>query len=328
LEEAEKTVRQAISIDPSDGESGRGDRMRAYAELADIREARGDKKEADTYRQIVQAIRISENADQFYTAGLLKRAIAMYQEGLDHFADAYCIQSRMAIQLAALGKTKEAAEHYRRAYELMPDSFGRVESHCFGCERVFNGHQAQSIAEKVFTQLVAERPNKPQVYYVLDYLQSEEGHYNEAWTNFSTAVHLDPDYLNAWVEMRSAGQQTLVRQTEKDEITFNILRLDPLQRHSSPDFTGVSDLPKLWDAMAAAMVLQPKSDSNLFPLNASKLALEKKAKDSGDTSFQWQMMESEQPRQDSSPAMAIARTSFVSLAGQLMFSENSPQVVE
>src|SRR5207302_3553445 len=50
LEEAEKTVRQAISIDPSDGEQGPGDRMRAYAVLADIREARSDKKEADFFR--------------------------------------------------------------------------------------------------------------------------------------------------------------------------------------------------------------------------------------------------------------------------------------
>jgi tetratricopeptide (TPR) repeat protein len=91
LEQAEKIVRQAITIDPSDGEEGRGDRMRAYAELADIREARGDQKEADFYRQIVQAIRVSEDADQFYMAGLLKRAVAMYEQGLDHFADAYCI---------------------------------------------------------------------------------------------------------------------------------------------------------------------------------------------------------------------------------------------
>ncbi|HEX4350684.1 MAG TPA: hypothetical protein VH251_09855, partial [Verrucomicrobiae bacterium] len=69
LEEAEKVIRQAVSIDPSDGEEGRGDRMRVYAELAEIRDARGDKKEADFYREVVKAIRLSENADQFYKAG-------------------------------------------------------------------------------------------------------------------------------------------------------------------------------------------------------------------------------------------------------------------
>src|SRR5204863_926814 len=44
LDEAEKTARQAVAIDPSDGEQGPGRRMRVYAVLADIREARGDKK--------------------------------------------------------------------------------------------------------------------------------------------------------------------------------------------------------------------------------------------------------------------------------------------
>jgi tetratricopeptide (TPR) repeat protein len=127
--------------------------------------------------------------------------------------------------LAALGKTSEAAEHYRRAYELMPDSFGRVESHCFGCERVFDGEQAQSIAEKVFTQLVAERPNKPQVYYLLGYLQTEEEHYNEAWTNFQTAVRLDPDYLNAWAKLQEVSKQIVVSPEDKEDIALNIMRL-------------------------------------------------------------------------------------------------------
>ena len=104
LPEAEKIIRQAIAIDPSDGEEGRGDRMRAYAELADILEAQGNNKDAGTYREIVKAIRLSEDADQFYQAGLLKHAITMYEEALNHFSDAYCIQSRLAIQLAALGK--------------------------------------------------------------------------------------------------------------------------------------------------------------------------------------------------------------------------------
>ncbi|HTQ29736.1 MAG TPA: hypothetical protein VMI53_00865, partial [Opitutaceae bacterium] len=118
LAEAEKILRQAIAIDPTDGEEGRGDRLRAYAELADVLEARGNKKEADFYHRIVKAVRLSEDADQFYMAGLLKRAGAMYQEALNSFSDAYCIQARLAIQLAALGKNEEAEEHYRRAYEL------------------------------------------------------------------------------------------------------------------------------------------------------------------------------------------------------------------
>ena len=99
LEEAEKVARQAIAIDPSDGEQGKGDRMRIYSVLADIREARGDAKEAGILRGAVRAIRLSERADDFFATGLLTRAVALYQESLPLFTDAYCIQSRLAVQL-------------------------------------------------------------------------------------------------------------------------------------------------------------------------------------------------------------------------------------
>jgi tetratricopeptide (TPR) repeat protein len=319
LEEAEKIIRQAISIDPSDGQSGPGDRMRAYAELADIREARGDQKEADFNREIVKAIRLSENADQFYTVGLLKRAIAMYQEGLSHFSDAYCIQSRMAIQLAAMGDNQAAEEHYRRAYELMPDSFGRVESHCFGCEKAFDGEQAQSIADKVFTQLVAERPDKPQVHYLLGYLRGEEERYNEAQTNYLEAVRLDPDYLNAWVKIQEVGEQTLMSSKQRDDIAFNILRLDPLQRHAQPAFDRVTDLTGLWNAKATAASHQPAPATNLLALAASKIALDKRADNSGDQSVRMETMERmQEDHKNLSPARAVAQTPFVRLAAQMI----------
>ena len=318
LAEAETIIRQAIAIDPSDGEEGRGDRMRAYSELADIREARGDKKEADFYREVVKAIRLSEDADQFYKAGLLKRAIPMYEEGLNHFADAYCIQSRLAIQLAGLGKNQEAEEHYRRAYELMPDSFGRVESHCFGCERVFDGERAQGIAEKAFTKMVAERPDKPQVHYLLGYLREEQERYHEACTNYLAAARLDSNYLNAWIKVQGISEHVLMPPKQRDEIAFNILRLDPLQRHGRARFDGVSDLPGLWSAVAAAAARQPAPATNLFTLTASKAALEKK-KDKPDEQMGFNMQEAMQAEGAAlSPGRALAQTPFVRLAGQLI----------
>ena len=323
LEAAEKAVRQAIAIDPSDGEEGRGDRMRAYAELADIREARGDKKEAGFFREVVQAIRLSEEADQFYAAGLLKRAIPMYEAALKHFSDAYCIQSRLAIQLSALGLNEEAEEHYRRAYELMPDSFGRVESHCFGCEKAFEGEHAQSIAEKVFTKLAEERPDKPQIHYLLGYLREEQERYNEALTNYLTAVRLDPDYLNAWVRISGISENVLMPPKERDEIVFNILRLDPLQRHDRPRFDRLSDLAGLWNAVDAAARHQPAPPSDLLALTASKAAMEKKEKSSDEQSVQMQMQRMQAGNNTLSPSRAIGETPFVRLAGQMVLSGNS-----
>ena len=204
LAEAEQAARKAIAIDPTDGEEGPGDRIRAYAELAEIRAARGDTNEAATLRGVVQSVHQAELADQFHAAGLLKRAVAMYQDSLNRFADAYCIHARLAVQLSDLGLHDQAEEHYRRAYELMPDQFGRMESYCFGCERAFDGERAQGIAEKVFTELAQKTPNKPQVHYLLGYLREEEGRYPEALASYRAAVRLDPDYLNAWVKSKAS----------------------------------------------------------------------------------------------------------------------------
>lgn len=322
LEEAEKVIRQAVAIDPSDGEEGRGDRMRVYSELAAIREARGDQKDADFYREVVKAIRMSEDADQYYQAGLLKRAVAMYETALSHFSDAYCIQSRLAVQLSSLGFTAEAEEHYRRAYELMPDSFGRVESHCFGCEGVFEGERAQGIAEKVFAKLAEEHPDKPQIHYLLGYLRSEQERFSEARTNYLEAVRLDPQYLNAWLKLREVGENLLVAPKERDETTFSILRLDPLRRHTRDDFSGVHDLPGLWHAVAAADSLRPGPVTNLLTLPASKLLLEKKSESADQDSLRMQTMERGFMSQDSlSPAAAVAENSYVQLAGQMFLSE-------
>ena len=162
LDDAERSARQAISIDPSDGDEGRGDRMRAYAVLGDILERKGDPEKGRT-NAAGRAGRSGcpRTRTSFIAAGLLKRAVGMYEQALGYFSDAYCIQSRLAIQLTALGKLDEAMTHYERAYELMPASFGRLESHCFGCERAFDGARAQETAERVFQRLAARAAGQP-----------------------------------------------------------------------------------------------------------------------------------------------------------------------
>ncbi len=82
--------------------------------LADILAARGDSKQAEFFRGVVRAIRKSELADDLHAQGLLSRAIELYKESLNDFADAYGIQSRLALCLAEQGDWKGAEEHYRR----------------------------------------------------------------------------------------------------------------------------------------------------------------------------------------------------------------------
>lgn len=271
LDAAENAIRQAIAIDPSDGEMGKGDRMRAYAVLADILEKRGDSNQAATFRGAVRAIRLSEDADDFMRAGLLSRAVKMYEEALTFFSDAYCIQSRIAIQLTKLGRTNEAAVHYQRAYELMPDSFGRIESHCFGCERAFEGKTAETLAERTFNSILEKTPNKPQAHYLLGYLRMEQQRYVEAAASFRKAVELDPDYFNAWSKLVGIAAEAGLDSRERDRAIFELYRLDPLGRHRSVQVDDVSDLRGLWaaaDLASKRQVFEPPVE--IYPLPASK----------------------------------------------------------
>lgn len=275
LEEAEQSVRQAIAIDPSDGEQGHGDRMRAYAVLAEIRAARGDAKEAELFRNVVQAIRTAERADDLYNGGLRQRGIDLYNQSLKFFADAYCIQSRLAVQLASLGRHAEAAEHYRRAYELMPDSFGRMESHCFGCEHVFDGLPAENLAEQVFTKLAAERPKDPRVRYLLGYLREQEARYDEALAEYQAAVRIDADYLNAWMKIHSLSYIIHVPAEMCDEAAVSLYRLRPNIHGWGSPLSDMHDLRRLWTAATQIRPAPIEIFDSLYPLSASNSQLEK-----------------------------------------------------
>jgi tetratricopeptide (TPR) repeat protein len=275
LDEAEKTLKAAILVDPSDGEEGKGDRMRVYSVLADVYDAKHDSRQADFFRNVVKAIRLSEDADDFHEAGLLTRAVAMYDRALGLFSDAYCIQSRLARQLAALGRMDEAAIHYRKAFELMPVSFGRMESHCFGCERAFNGRTAGAIAEKTFKDMLEKEPSKPQLYYLLGYLYMEQDRNAEAVANFHKAAQLDPDYINAWRNIIQVGQDYQLDPNLRDEAVFNVLRLDPAGRHEAPSLDKVRDLVRLWHAEETAAKSITPAPASLYPLAASIRANEK-----------------------------------------------------
>jgi tetratricopeptide (TPR) repeat protein len=286
VDDAEKTVRAAIAIDPSDGEQGKSDRMRAYAVLAEVLEKKSDAEQAKIMRGAVAAIRLSESADDWWQAGLLTRAVKMYEEALKLFADAYCVQSRLALRYSQMGDFVKAEQHYRRAYELMPESFGRVESHCFGCEHIFSGSRAQDIAEKVFSGLTEKMPDRPQLFYLLGYLREEQGRFAEAAEQYRKAVKLDPAYLNAWKQLAGVAARTGMPKSERDDITLVTLRIDASGRHSTPDVSKVSDLGKLWDAILAAEAsLPPRETGPMYPLAASRAVLAKKAAD-GSGGFQ------------------------------------------
>lgn len=270
LKEAEETARAAIAVDPSDGDEPHGDRMRGYAVLASILKAKGSADQAKEMEDVVKAIRMSEEADDLMEDGLVKRAIQRYSDSLQVFGNAYCIQSRLAIQLARQGNSSAALEHFKKAFELMPSSFGRVETHCFGCEGTFSDKDALKIAAQVLTDAAAKNPNNPQTHYLLGYISAD----NEALAikEFQRAVELDPLYLNAWVHLVNYGKQLPKEFTEKAFLT--LLHLDPSQRHVALYGEFIDVKPEVaWNAIQA---LPPatfyRMPDKIFPLGAKEAA--------------------------------------------------------
>jgi tetratricopeptide (TPR) repeat protein len=270
IDEAEETIRAAITIDPSDGEQGKGDRMRAYAVLAEVLDKKGDADTAKIMRGAVSAIRKSEAADDWWSAGLLTQAVKRYEEALLDFANAYCIQSRLALRYSNLGDHEKAEQHYMRAFELMPDSFGRVESHCFGCEGAFSSERAQNAAEKVFTKLAEQPTPKAQVFYLLGYLRDSQERPAEAADAYRKALKIDPDYLNAWSNLLALDDEIGLPPEERDQATSAILRLDPARNHCGVDFDGMRRFDALWDTIfEVEKQILPAETGPIYPLAAA-----------------------------------------------------------
>jgi len=287
--------------------------MRAYSVLAEILEAQGKADDCKLYRDAVKAIRTAEDADRLEQTGLLRRAIEGYRRSLELFRDAYCIQSRIAVQLAQSGNLAEAEEHYKRAYELMPDSFGRVESHCFGCEGAFRGAFAQGIAEEVFTRLLKASPKKPQLHYLLAYLRIQQKRPDDALESLKEAVRLDPDYVNAWKSISEISNESAMSASEREAAVLNLIRLDPRQRHTHPDLGQVRDLRALWNAFDSTSKLRKEPPTTIYPLKAAtarqKTELEDQPMDAFDDSYN---------RQPRSPIEAVLSTpAFTVLIGMM-----------
>ena len=277
LAAAEETIKKAIGIDPSDGEVGRYRRMKAYQVWGAIAKDQGDDKTVEFLVGVDRAIRMAEDADRFIQAGLLDEGIARYEKALGYFSDAYCIQSRLAIQLSDQGRWEEAEAHYRKAYELMPDSFGRMESHCLGCEGAFRGEKAPSIAEQTFEKLLAANPDKPQLHYLLGYLREQQQRYPEALGFFQEAVRLDPDYLNAWKHNQGIDRHDHLSREVRDRAIRELYRLNPSGKYAKADLSKATDLAALWKTVATYG--QPDAESAaLYPLPAAKAWIDEKEK--------------------------------------------------
>lgn len=321
LAEAEATVRQALQIDPTDGEQKGGDRGRAYAVLAEILKAGGKTDDAAFFEGVVASIRIAAQGDKLTAAGLIRKSLAMYEEAALSFADAYCVQWRLAERLSALGDIEAARKHYEIAFERMPEQFGQVARFCFGCEGVFTHQQSVSVAEQVLTGLAKTAPQKPQVQYLLGQLREAQGRKADAYRHFRMAVELDPQYLDALKAAFALRKDVFLSQEEADEIALRMVRLDPLRRHNDLDAGEISDLRGLWSIYKELETARIKVPKSLFALTASKQAMEAflKKTGSGGDFLDWKQRYYVEQRLIPEPGDAVVKNRFVQSLLQVNF---------
>jgi tetratricopeptide (TPR) repeat protein len=213
--------------------------------LSRILRAKGDDAKADFFASVMLAIRRGEAADDFLHAGMTREAVRRYEEALGSFQDAYCLQSRLAMTLMRAGKFEEAKPHFEKAFELMPVSFGPVESHCFGCEQIFADPRVQAIARAAFSRVIADKPENPRTHYLLGMLLEETGNRKDAITSYKKAIELDPTYYNCAKRVYALLSREPARQAEANEVLALLRKISPyptLAEH----FRLRTDLVQAW----------------------------------------------------------------------------------
>ncbi len=245
LDLAQKTIAEAITLDPSDGDHGKDTRMFCYEVLARIHEDSGREEKAVFFRSVVDSIRQGEAADDFLHAGLIKEATDRYEKALGQFEDAYCLQSRLAMTLARNGRFDESVVHFKKAFELMPVSFGPRESHCFGCEGLFDDPRVMEIALPLLEKFEKENPDNARAPYLLGLILSEKNKSEQAALAFRRALELDPDYYNAARKLLKILDEDPENFTESETLRGKMFEIAPYGE--KPEFIpGQANLRDHW----------------------------------------------------------------------------------
>jgi len=244
-DEAHKLIDQAIALDPSDGEQGKDTRMQAYDVLSRILRAEGNIEKADFFAKVTKSIRQGEAADDYLNVGLVDEAVRRYLDALGEFGDAYCLQSRLALTLMKMGRFDEAKVHFEKAFELMPVSFGPVESHCFGCEGIFQDEKVRTIALAVFRKIIDKQPDNPRVHYLVGMLLEKMKEPKEAANSYRRALELDPKYYNCAVHLHQLLLSDFSTIRQADAFLPQLVKISPypeLAKH----FHSRTDLRQAW----------------------------------------------------------------------------------
>ena len=294
LTDAETFARKAVALDPTDGEQSVGKRARSYVVLAAVLQDAGKTEDAAFFRRVVDAVRRAEDGDALREAGLMLAAREKYEQAALAFADAYCVQWRLAERLHQEGRIAEAEQHYEIAFTRMPEQFGRMATLCFGCENVFGNTSSRDAADRVLSRLAA-RPNpRPQALLILARLRLAQNQPRAAWTLLQQAAQIDPDYFDAWKELAGLAEKVDASATERRAIVDRLLQLDPANKHTGlmPQQMFVLGPERMWRHLQTTLDRSAKPTELLpLPTAARRIRSSLAARNPGNVS--WNDRESE-----------------------------------
>jgi tetratricopeptide (TPR) repeat protein len=280
--EAERDVRAAIALDPSDRSAGHGERNRAYEILGRVLDAEGKGEGAETCRKVVNAARLAEEALRANEDGFSSKSVDLYKQALAANPSDSKARLEYAYLLDELGQNAEARTEYEKAAELVLSSEGPIGGAGFDLWHATTGADA---ILKVFNRLRREHPNDPGLLTCLGGLQAEIGDYRGALENYEKAVASETHYIRAWRGIKNLqGRGVLSRKIAK-EATLALIRLEPGESNiSTPHEFG--DFAALWHACGqASKLLYPLPVGPLFPLEASRRALAAGGRPAGEGPF-------------------------------------------
>lgn len=275
-EEAEQSIRKAVSLDPQDVGRYRGRRQEAYAVLAHVFAAAGKTAEAKLCEGVFEGAQLEQRGEELEMASLWTDALAQYDLALARNPSDSVAQMHRATLLRLLGKKDEAVAAYMKAVELLPAAEGTQRGlDLLTPWLLFNEVGPASIRTKL-ESLASANPKSHGPIMALAQLDECVGDKASAIARYQAVLMLLPENNRALTRLAIfSGNDPKQKPLAKESLLRLIRQGAPLQAYEFENaFFIFSNKAELWRAFRLAVSPKPPVMLHpLFPLEASKKSL-------------------------------------------------------
>ncbi len=129
-------------------------------------------------------------------AGLLKRAIAQYEQVLDILPESEKAMSALAASLSASGDFESAKIYLKKILAINPDS---INTHV-NLGGIYLAQKNFALAKKQYDQAIKLSTNDPQLYLQRAIAENRMNQTKNALQDLNLAIELDPDFTQAYFQ--------------------------------------------------------------------------------------------------------------------------------